>query len=46
MLSQLQQNYGGFENVCVIQPNKPHWMDRQDAKVFDWLFKFVRDPYP
>ncbi len=28
MLAQLQQNYGGFENVSKIQPGKPHWMDR------------------
>jgi len=28
LLSQLQQNYGGFENQCKLAAGKPHWMDK------------------
>ena len=46
MLSQLAQNYGGFKHNSKIVPGKPHWMGREDAKMFSWLFGFVRNPYP
>ena len=46
MINQLGQNYGGYQQKSKLQPGKPHWMDRQDAGVFNWLFGFVRNPYP
>lgn len=42
----LAQNYGGFDNQCKIHEGKPHWMDKQDTGIFNWLFSHVRDPYP
>lgn len=46
MLGQLGQNYGGFKNQSKIHAGKPHWMAKEDTKIFDWLFSNTRNPYP
>ncbi len=36
----------GYPHLVKIYPDKPHWLDREDAAALDWMADFVRNPVP
>jgi hypothetical protein len=36
----------GYTHLVKIYPDKPHWLDREDAAALDWMAEFVRNPVP
>ena len=36
----------GYIHEGHIVPNKPHWMDLEDAAAVPWMAKYKRNPYP
>jgi hypothetical protein len=36
----------GYAHLVKIYPDKPHWLDREDAAALPWMAKFVRSPVP
>ena len=36
----------GYAHLVKIYPDKPHWLDREDAAALPWMAKFVRNPVP
>jgi hypothetical protein len=46
-LDELRQNDpDGYSHLVKIYPDKPHWMDREDAAALPWMAKLVRNPVP
>lgn len=46
-LDALSVSYPGEYNHFVnVVPNKPHWMDGEDAATIPWMAKFIRNPLP
>ncbi len=37
---------GGYPHEVQIHPDKPHWMDLEDAVAVPWMAAFTRDPVP
>jgi len=37
---------GGYSHYVEIHPDKPHWMDLEDAVAVPWMAEFTRDPLP
>jgi hypothetical protein len=37
---------GGYPHKLVIHPDRPHWMNREDAVAVDWMLGFTRNPLP
>ncbi len=37
---------GGYIHEVQIHPDKPHWMDLEDAVALDWMDDFTRNPFP
>jgi hypothetical protein len=37
---------GGYAHLVKIYPDKPHWLDREDAAALDWMAEFARNPVP
>jgi hypothetical protein len=36
----------GYVHLVKIYPDKPHWLDREDASALDWMAEFTRNPVP
>ena len=36
----------GYAHDVQVHPNKPHWMDLEDAVAVPWMAKFTRNPTP
>jgi hypothetical protein len=36
----------GYAHLVKVYPDKPHWMDREDAAALPWMAEFVRNPVP
>jgi hypothetical protein len=36
----------GYAHLVKIYPDKPHWLDREDAAALGWMAEFVRNPIP
>ena len=36
----------GYVHEVQVHPNKPHWMDLEDAVAVPWMAKFTRNPTP
>jgi hypothetical protein len=36
----------GYAHLVKIYPDKPHWLNREDAQALPWMAKFVRNPTP
>jgi hypothetical protein len=36
----------GYAHLVKIYPDKPHWLNREDAAALPWMAKFVRNPTP
>jgi hypothetical protein len=36
----------GYPHLVKIYPDKPHWLDREDAAALAWMAEFVRNPVP
>jgi hypothetical protein len=36
----------GYAHQVKIYPDKPHWLNREDAQALPWMAKFVRNPAP
>jgi hypothetical protein len=36
----------GYVHLVKIYPDKPHWLDREDAAALDWMAEFTRNPVP
>jgi hypothetical protein len=36
----------GYEHEVEIHPDKPHWMDLEDAVAVPWMAEFTRNPAP
>ena len=45
-INDLQNKYGGYEHWSEVHEKKGHWMNKEDAKIFPWLFEHDRKPYP
>ena len=46
-LDELQrEDPEGYIHECHVLEGKPHWMDLEDAAAFDWMSRYVRNPYP
>jgi uncharacterized repeat protein (TIGR02543 family) len=37
---------GEYAHFVNVVPNKPHWMDGEDAATIPWMAKFIRNPLP
>lgn len=37
---------GGYPHYVEIHPDKPHWMDLEDAVAVPWMAEFTRNPLP
>lgn len=37
---------GGYPHYVEVHPDKPHWMDLEDAVAVPWMAEFTRDPTP
>jgi len=37
---------GGYPHYVEIHPDKPHWMDLEDAVAVPWMADFTRNPVP
>ncbi len=37
---------GGYPHSVEVHPDKPHWMDLEDAVAVPWMAEFTRDPTP
>jgi hypothetical protein len=46
-LAELHQaDANGYVHLVKIYPDKPHWLDREDAAALDWMAEFTRNPVP
>jgi hypothetical protein len=36
----------GYAHLVKIYPDKPHWLNREDAQALPWMARFVRNPAP
>jgi hypothetical protein len=36
----------GYVHLVKIYPDKPHWLDREDASALAWMAEFIRNPFP
>ncbi|HEX2476754.1 MAG TPA: polyhydroxyalkanoate depolymerase, partial [Lacipirellulaceae bacterium] len=36
----------GYSHLVTIHPDKPHWLDREDAAALPWMVEYVRNPVP
>ena len=41
-----KQDPKGYDHFTEIHANKPHWMDREDAKAVPWMAKYTRNTRP
>src|SRR5690606_4874128 len=37
---------GGYPHYVEVHPDKPHWMDLEDAVAVPWMAEFTRNPVP
>ena len=37
---------GGYPHYVEVHPDKPHWMDLEDAVAVPWMAEFTRNPLP
>ncbi|HEU5076694.1 MAG TPA: hypothetical protein VFU02_21035 [Polyangiaceae bacterium] len=37
---------GGYPHYVEVHPDKPHWMDLEDAVAVPWMAEFTRNPTP
>lgn len=37
---------GGYPHYVEVHPDKPHWMDLEDAVAVPWMAEFTRNPMP
>jgi hypothetical protein len=36
----------GYQHLVKVYPDKPHWLDREDAAAIPWMTDYVRNPVP
>jgi hypothetical protein len=47
LLDELEAgDLGGYPHHVEIHPDKPHWMDLEDAVAIPWMAGFTRNPLP